>query len=93
MELSRVNEAQRSERRLERMVNPWREVVHIDLRTNSRGRDCYWLTLECGHHKYASIPGLTMLPELIRMRGPKVRSREAPRKCRCMICGVHGVNA
>lgn len=73
---------------LERAVNPWREVVHIEMRTNRRGRDGYWLTLECGHHKYASIPGLTMLPEIIRINGPRPRKREAPRRCRCLLCGA-----
>ena len=53
-----------------RAANPWREVVHTELQTNGHGRDCWWLTLECGHHKYASIPGVTMIPELVRMRGP-----------------------
>ena len=73
---------------LGRHASPWREVVHIEMQVNSHGRDCYWLTLECGHHKYASIPGITMIPELIRMRGPKRRSREAPRRCRCHVCGA-----
>ena len=82
-----------SEHQLDRLVSPWREVVHIEMQTNSKGRDCYWLTLECGHHKYASIPGITMLPPMVRVDGPRPRTRTAPHKCRCLLCGAAGANA
>lgn len=69
-------------------ANPWRAVAHSELATNARGQDYWLVTLECGHRKSCYLPNLQLLPALVRMRGPKPKSRLAPRRCRCLICGA-----
>ena len=66
---------------------PWRTVEHSELRISRRGREQWALTLECGHHDVRTLPVLVLLPAMVRMRERPAKSRLAPRRVRCQLCG------
>jgi transposase len=59
---------------------PWREVTHIVRQAGPRGGECWFLTLECGHHRAVPIPPFRPEKANYSLRP------EAPRKCRCWLC-------
>jgi len=70
-------------------TDPWREVVHIEIaKPGKRGAQPWELTLECGHTVWRSrgdtrdkVAAVSRLWRTGRLRG-------APRKCRCLHCGL-----
>lgn len=64
---------------------PFRKVVYIEQRLGKRGGEYWALRLECEHVTHVPIPRLDMAGILFK-RKPLVRY--APKRCRCMLCGL-----
>lgn len=77
---------------------PWRNVVHIDEQTGSRGGKCWVLTLDCGHTAFRAQPNPTPEQLIARMMPPlidvatKLRPfrMTAPYRVRCLHCPTEG---
>ena len=68
--------------------NPWREITQIEHVVGFRGGEAWYLTLSCGHHKPVRIPRFREHRFLQEAIGCKKRRIEAPKKCRCVLCGI-----
>lgn len=70
------------------MTGPWRDVEHIERHSGGRGGAFWWLRLSCGHHESRPCP-TGGIDKLLAMGADRfVAHITAPRRVRCLLCGL-----